>query len=390
VLHEAPASPRDGYGAFDAAKDARIAPRSCSAGRRRGALVVLPVVVKPFVGPDKPYTGSNLGTYASGLVTPTYVTAAPGEPKRLYVVEQAGRIRYLAGRRIAGTFLDIRSSVSSGGERGLLSVAFSPRYARNHRFYVNYTDRNGDTRVVEFRSRGGHALLDSARLLLFVKQPYPNHNGGQVQFGPDGLLYVGMGDGGAGGDPQNRAQNLRERLGKLLRTDPHARPAHWQTIGYGLRNPWRFSFDRATGDLYIGDVGQSTGRKWTSARARSSTCSQTTAGGCSRGGRASRPTLRGRQATSSRRSASTPTKTVARSPAATSTAGATCSPPSAATPSATSAPGTSSACASRAGGRPGCTRTDRRALELRRGRSGELYATSLNGRIYRLQPAASG
>jgi glucose/arabinose dehydrogenase len=185
------------------------------------------------------------------------VTAAQGEPKRLYVVEQAGRIRYLVGRRIAGTFLDIRSRVSSGGERGLLSVAFSPHYARDHRFYVDYTDRNGDTRVVEFRSRGGHALLDSARLLLFVKQPYPNHNGGQLQFGPDGLLYVGMGDGGAGGDPQNRAQNLHERLGKLLRIDPHAREARWRMIGYGLRNPWRFSFDRATGDLYIGDVGQS-------------------------------------------------------------------------------------------------------------------------------------
>lgn len=104
--------------------------------------------------------------------------------------------------------------------------------------------------MVEFRSRAGHALLDSARQLLFVRQPYPNHNGGQLQFGPDGLLYVGMGDGGAGGDPQDRAQNLHERLGKLLRIDPHARRAGWQTIGYGLRNPSRFSFDRATGELY--------------------------------------------------------------------------------------------------------------------------------------------
>jgi glucose/arabinose dehydrogenase len=221
------------------------------------ALVVVLVVVRPFVRPDKPYSGSNLAPYTSGLVVPTYVTAAPGEPTRLYVVEQAGRIRYLVGRRIAGTFLDIRSRVSSGGERGLLSVAFSPHYARDHRFYVDYTDRNGNTRVVEFRSRGGHAIVDSARQLLFVRQPYPNHNGGQLQFGPDGLLYVGMGDGGAAGDPQNRAQNLHQRLGKLLRIDPRARSARWQTIGYGLRNPWRFSFDRATGDLYIGEVGQS-------------------------------------------------------------------------------------------------------------------------------------
>jgi glucose/arabinose dehydrogenase len=220
-------------------------------------LVVVLVVVRPFVGPDKPYSGSTLAPYASGLVAPTYVAAAPGEPRRLYVVEQAGRIRYLVGGRIAGTFLDIRSRVANGGERGLLSVAFSPDYARDHRFYVDYTDRNGDTRVVEFRSRGGRALLGSARQLLFVKQPYPNHNGGQLQFGPDGLLYVGMGDGGAGGDPQNRAQNLHERLGKLLRIDPRARSARWEAIGYGLRNPWRFSFDRATGDLYIGDVGQS-------------------------------------------------------------------------------------------------------------------------------------
>jgi glucose/arabinose dehydrogenase len=220
-------------------------------------LVVVLVVVRPFVGPGKPYSGSTLEPYASGLVAPTYVTAAPDKPKRLYVVEQAGRIRYLVGRHIAGTFLDIRSRVSNGGERGLLSVAFSPNYARDHLFYVDYTDRNGDTRVVEFRSRGGHALLGSARQLLFVRQPYPNHNGGQLQFGPDGLLYVGMGDGGSGGDPQNRAQDLHERLGKLLRIDPRARRARWKTIGYGLRNPWRFSFDRATGDLYIGDVGQS-------------------------------------------------------------------------------------------------------------------------------------
>jgi glucose/arabinose dehydrogenase len=220
------------------------------------ALVAVIVVVRQFVGPGKPYSGSSLAPYASGLVAPTYVTGAPGEAKRLYVVEQPGRIRYLVGGRIAGTFLDIRSRISSGGERGLLSVAFSPAYARDHRFYVDYTDRNGDTRVVEFRSRRGRALVGSARQLLFVKQPYPNHNGGQLQFGPDGLLYVGMGDGGGGGDPQNRAQNLDQRLGKLLRIDPRARNAKWETIGYGLRNPWRFSFDRSTGDLYIGDVGQ--------------------------------------------------------------------------------------------------------------------------------------
>ena len=221
------------------------------------ALVVLILVVRPFVHARQPSSGSNIDAYVSGFDAPTFVTAAPGEPRRLYVVEQAGRIRYVVGRRIAGTFLDIRRRVRSGGEQGLLSVAFSPRYASDHRFYVDYTDRNGDTRVVEFRSRAGRAMPSSARQLLFVRQPYANHNGGQLQFGPGGLLYVGMGDGGAEGDPQNRAQNLRDHLGKLLRADPYAARPHWQIVGYGLRNPWRFSFD-GDGDLYIGDVGQNT------------------------------------------------------------------------------------------------------------------------------------
>jgi glucose/arabinose dehydrogenase len=219
-------------------------------------VVVLIVIVKPFVHSGQPSSSANLRPYVSGLHSPTFVGTAPGQPNRLYVVEQAGTIRYVDGRRIAGTLLDIRGRVGSGGERGLLSVAFSPHYEQDHLFYVNYTDKKGDTRVVEFRSRNGRAILGSARQLLFVDQPYPNHNGGQLQFGPDGLLYVGMGDGGAGGDPGNRAQNLRERLGKLLRIDPSKRGARWQIVGYGLRNPWRFSFDRANGDLYIADVGQ--------------------------------------------------------------------------------------------------------------------------------------
>jgi glucose/arabinose dehydrogenase len=224
------------------------------------ALVAVIVIVKPFVRSREPSSGSNLEPYASGFVQPTYVASAPGEPHRLYIVEQAGRIRYLVGRKIAGTFLDIRPRVASGGERGLLSVAFSPRYETDRRFYVDYTDRNGDTRVVEFRSRNGKAVLSSARELLFVRQPYANHNGGQLQFGPDARLYVGMGDGGSAGDPENRAQNRGERLGKLLRTDPYGGGrARWTTVAYGLRNPWRFSFDRVSGDLYIGDVGQD---KW--------------------------------------------------------------------------------------------------------------------------------
>jgi glucose/arabinose dehydrogenase len=197
----------------------------------------------------------HIRTFASGLDSPTYLTSAPGEPGNLYVVEQPGRILVLAGgkRRV---FLDIRDRVKAGGEQGLLSVAFPPDYAKSRRFYVDYTDVNGNTRVVELRARGGRADPAGARQLLFVEQPYSNHNGGQLQFGPDGLLYVGMGDGGSGGDPGNRAQNLAVPLGKLLRIDPTRPGARWFTAGYGLRNPWRFSFDRATGDLWIADVGQ--------------------------------------------------------------------------------------------------------------------------------------
>jgi glucose/arabinose dehydrogenase len=193
--------------------------------------------------------------YASGLSAITYITANRAEPRRLYVVEQDGRIVYLIGGRVRGTFLDLRDRVRSGGEQGLLSLAFSPDYARNHRFYVDYTDRHGDTRVVEFRSRNGRGLKSTARQLLFVDQPYANHNGGQLEFGPDRLLYVGMGDGGSAGDPQNRAQNLSQKLGKLLKANATARRPAWRIAAYGLRNPWRFSFDR-NGDLYLADVGQ--------------------------------------------------------------------------------------------------------------------------------------
>ncbi|MBA3735877.1 MAG: PQQ-dependent sugar dehydrogenase [Actinobacteria bacterium] len=194
--------------------------------------------------------------FAKGLTALTGITSTPAEPRRLYAVEQVGRICYFVNGRLRGTFLDIRDRITSGGEQGLLSVAFHPAYAKNHHFYVNYTDRSGNTRVVEFRSRNGRGLKSSARQLLFVRQPYANHNGGQLQFDSSGLLYVGMGDGGSAGDPGNLAQRLSVKLGKLLRIDPLLRGTSWQTVGLGLRNPWRFSFDRANGDLYIGDVGQ--------------------------------------------------------------------------------------------------------------------------------------
>jgi len=198
----------------------------------------------------------SLQPYASGLGALTGISSTPAEPNRLYAVEQSGLIRYLVNGRVRGTFIDLRDRITSGGEQGLLSVAFSPNYGRNHRFYVDYTDTQGNTRVVEFRSRNGRGLRSTARQLLFVRQPYANHNGGDLEFDRHGLLYVGMGDGGSAGDPGNRAQNPRVRLGKLLRINPIKRGAHWQTVALGLRNPWRFAFDRANGDLYIGDVGQ--------------------------------------------------------------------------------------------------------------------------------------
>lgn len=197
--------------------------------------------------------------YRSGFDSPLHAASTKSQPNRLYVVEQGGVIRVLVkGKLQARPFLDIRSRITSGGEQGLLSVAFHPNFAKNRRFYVDYTDVNGDTRVVEFRANkaGTAGILSTARQVLFVDQPYANHNGGQLAFGPDGLLYVGMGDGGSGGDPQNRSQNLSQKLGKLLKINATKRGAQAQIAAYGLRNPWRFSFDRANGDLYIGDVGQ--------------------------------------------------------------------------------------------------------------------------------------
>ena len=185
---------------------------------------------------------------ASGLDSPVHVTAPPGVTNRLYVTEQTGRIRIVQNGRITGTFLDVRSQIVCCGEQGLLSVAFHPRYAKNRRYFVYYTAPAN--RVVEYR--GSRRV----RTLLNLADPYSNHNGGQLMFGPDGRLYVGTGDGGSGGDPENRAQNLGSRFGKLLAINVDRRGARWQTVGYGLRNPWRFSFDRRTGDLYIGDVGQ--------------------------------------------------------------------------------------------------------------------------------------
>ncbi len=220
-------------------------------------------------------SGVRLARVKSGLGDALLATSAPGRANRLYIVQQSGKVRILQnGRMLPSPFLDISNLISSGGERGLLGLAFHPKYAANGRFYVDYTNRNGDTRVVEYRrATANRANPRSARRLLAIAQPYANHNGGNLAFGPDGRLYVGMGDGGSGGDPQGNGQNPRTLLGKILRIDvnrrtgtlPYGIPAdnpfargggRREIYSYGLRNPWRFSFDRRTGAIWIGDVGQ--------------------------------------------------------------------------------------------------------------------------------------
>lgn len=193
--------------------------------------------------------------YVGGLSSPVYVTAAPKAPSTLYVVEQAGTIRIVRNHQIAGTFLDITSLVKSGGELGLLSMAFSPRYATNHLFYVSYDDLQGNSRIVQYRSANGVGVRSSAKILLSVHQPYDNHKGGQLQFDKRGYLYVGFGDGGSEDDPNQTSQNPHLRLGKLLRSKTRTPSRGWKMVGLGLRNPWRFSFD-SKDNLWIGDVGQ--------------------------------------------------------------------------------------------------------------------------------------
>ena len=214
----------------------------------------------------------RIGTFDS----PVLVTAPPGDRRWVFVLEQTGRIRLLlGGKRVSRPFLDLRSDVIAGGEQGLLGLAFAPDYASSRRFYVYFTGRDGSQKLQEFRrsaSSPNRASKSSRRQVMSMADPYPNHNGGDLVFGPDNLLYIGTGDGGSGGDPENRAQNLESLLGKILRIDPrrsgssaYRSPASNPFVGrdgrneiyaYGLRNPWRFSFDRRTGDLYIGDVGQ--------------------------------------------------------------------------------------------------------------------------------------
>ena len=209
--------------------------------------------------PASPAPAVRLERIPGDFSEPLYVTAPPGDTSRLFVVEKGGLVRIIKNNGLlAEPFLDLSDAVSGGPEQGLLSLAFDPAFRRSGKLYVNFTDEDGTTKVAQFAVRADdpdRADATSRVDLLSVPQPYRNHNGGQLQFGHDGLLYVGMGDGGGGGDPEGRAQNLESLLGKILRIDV-ARGADAEIYALGLRNPWRFSFDREEGGLWIADVGQ--------------------------------------------------------------------------------------------------------------------------------------
>lgn len=234
-----------------------------------------PPTAAPTAPPPAPLGNLRLRPVFTGLAQPVFLTHAGDGSGDVYVVQRGGRIRVAPGGTLrAEPFLDITSIVgSSGSEQGLLGLAFHPNFRSNRYFYVNYTDRRGNTVIARYTAAPGRTAVDpaSATVILSYDQPYPNHNGGMLAFGPDGKLWIGTGDGGSGGDPHGNGQNRNHLLGKMLRIDvdarepygippdnpfatqPDARPEVWAT---GLRNPWRYSFDRGTGDLWIADVGQ--------------------------------------------------------------------------------------------------------------------------------------
>jgi glucose/arabinose dehydrogenase len=263
---QSPGAPSGSAAVGSAAATGTVAPGSSQPGSTNPPL---------DTGPD----ALTLDPFAAGLDSPISLTNAGDGSRRLYANEQAGRIRIIEpdGTLRPQPFLDIGSRVLSGGERGLLGLAFHPDFEQNHRFFVDYTARDdGHTVVAEYSAADDGLSADPAteKILLTVDQPYANHNGGQLAFGPDGYLYIGLGDGGSGGDPHGNGQNTQALLGKVLRIDVGATPTGDRAYAipdgnpfaesggaaevwaFGLRNPWRFSFDRENGDLYIGDVGQ--------------------------------------------------------------------------------------------------------------------------------------
>jgi len=257
--------------------------------RARPAIFALPVIAAvlagfSFAGPSSPDDGRQdakgsaagarllkVGTFAE----PTFLTSPPGDRRRRFVTERAGRIRVVQGSKtLERPFLDIAGLVQTGGESGLLSMAFAPDFARSRRYYVYYVDKAGFLVVDGFRASAkfpNRTEPGSRRKVIREPHSRGNHKGGQIQFGRDGKLYIGFGDGGGAGDPDENGQDLPQRLGKLLRISPRAgggyriprdnpfvgrAGARGEIFAYGLRNPYRFSFDRRTGDLIVGDVGQ--------------------------------------------------------------------------------------------------------------------------------------
>jgi glucose/arabinose dehydrogenase len=215
------------------------------------------------------------------LVFPLFLASPPGDSTRIFVIEKRGTVQILDRNTgtLVSTFINITPLVSTGSEQGLLGFAFDPQYATNRRFYLSYTDTSGNAVIARFLAdpnNPNQALPTADHIILTLSQPFSNHNGGMITFGQDGFFYIGFGDGGSAGDPGNRAQNLSNLLGKLLRIDisqsgppplaaytvPPSNPCVGQTgvrseiWSVGLRNPWRFSFDRLSGDLYLADVGQ--------------------------------------------------------------------------------------------------------------------------------------
>ena len=243
--------------------------------RRASCVVIFVSACSGFLENQTTPPGTPTLNYVGSFNSPTYITSAPGDTNRLFVTEQGGAIKVLHHDTTrTRPFLDLTGKISSGGERGLLSIAFDPQYATNGRFFVYFTDPNGDIRVVRYKVSTDPDSADPATADTTIKIAHPvnnNHNGGQLEFGPDNMLWIGTGDGGGAGDPAGNSQNKHALLGKLLRLDvsgtigyaiPADNPGTSDTSfapeiwSYGLRNPWRFSFDRTTGDLYIGDVGQ--------------------------------------------------------------------------------------------------------------------------------------
>jgi glucose/arabinose dehydrogenase len=253
----------------------RGAPRRIA--RVVAALAIVAALLVPGTGPALAAPGVALVKIAEGFDSPVQLTNAQDGSGRLFVVEQTGRIKVLKDGVLLGTFLNVADELSIGGERGLLGLAFHPNYESNGYFYVNFTRSNGDTVINRYRvsSTNPNAAVRSSafRIMTIGQPPYDNHKGGMLAFGPDGYLYIGTGDGGSSGDPGNRGQRTDTLLGKMLRIDvngttssrnyrvpssnPYVGKTGWDEIwSRGLRNPWRFSFDRATGTLWIGDVGQ--------------------------------------------------------------------------------------------------------------------------------------